>query len=112
MSSADVRRIDLSVAQRRGNRGDAAGCLARVAEHMHTEPRGQGSLPWRLRLNDLLGRAYNCACASVANCTTAAPPRRLHGAGKPGQPVRERRNHKLTSGRRDEERWPCLARSA
>ncbi len=23
---------------------------------MHTEPRGQGGLPWRLRLNDLLGR--------------------------------------------------------
>ncbi len=65
---------------------------------MHTEPRGQGSLPWRLRLTALLGRANSRACTSVANCATAALPRRLHGAGKSGQPVRERRNHKLTMG--------------
>ncbi len=40
----------------------------------------------------------------VGNRATATLLRRLHGAGKSGQPVRERRSHKLTYGRRDEER--------
>ncbi len=79
---------------------------------MHTEPCGQGGLPWRLRLNDLLGRAANCACISVGNRATATLLRRLHDAGKSDQPVRERRNHKPTTVRNDEERWPCLVRSA
>ncbi len=39
---------------------------------MHTEPRGQGSLPWHLRLNDLLGRANNYACTALA--TAPLPP--------------------------------------
>ncbi len=71
---------------------------------MHTEPRGQGSLPWRLRLNDLLGRAYNCACTGVGSRATATLSRRLHRAGKLGQSVRERRNDELTIERNDEER--------
>ncbi len=58
---------------------------------MHTEPRGQGNLPWRLRLNALLGRARTCADTDVDNCTTAAFSRRVHGGGKATQAVRVRR---------------------
>ncbi len=83
-----------------------------MAEDMQAEPRGQGGLPWRLRLNDLLGRARTRAGTDVGNRNAAALLRRLRGASKPGQPVRERRSHKLTLGRRDKELWPCLARSA
>ncbi len=50
-----------------------------MAEDMHTEPHGQGGLPRRLRLNDLLGRATNCACASVGNCTATTLSRGVHG---------------------------------
>ncbi len=79
---------------------------------MHTEPRGQGGLPWRLRLNALLGCADSSACPGFGNHTTAALWRRLHNAGEVGRIFRERRNHKLTIGRDDEERWHCPARSA
>ncbi len=41
---------------------------------------------------------------SVGNRATATLLRRLHGGGKSGQQVRERRSQKLTYGRRDEER--------
>ncbi len=73
---------------------------------MHTEPRGQGGLPWRLRLTDLLGRAHNCACTDVANRDAAALSRRVHGDGKANQAVHTRRAHKLTARR------STLARSA
>ncbi len=58
---------------------------------MHTEPRGQGGLPWRLRLNDLLGRAHNCVGTDVGNRDAAAPSRRVHGDGRTNQAVRTRR---------------------
>ncbi len=48
----------------------------------------------------------------IGNRATATLLRRLHGASKSGQPVRERRSHKLTYERTDEERWSRLARSA
>ncbi len=60
---------------------------------MHSEPRGQGSLPWRLRLTGLLGRARTCADNDVGNCATAAITRRVHGDGKANQAVRVRCAH-------------------
>ncbi len=73
---------------------------------MHTEPRGQGGLPWRLRLNDLLGRARTFALTDFGNCATAALTRRVHRDGKTNQSVRARCAHKLTARR------STLARSA
>ncbi len=78
---------------------------------MHTEPRGQGGLPWHLRLNDLLGRARTCVCTDVGSRAAATLSRRLHGIGQLDQSVRERRNDELTIERNDEERWLCVARS-
>ncbi len=77
-----------------------------MAADMQAELRGQGGLPWRLRLTDLLGRAHNCADTDVANCATAALTRRVHGDGKTNQSVRARCAHKLTARR------STLARSA
>ncbi len=73
---------------------------------MHTKLRGQGSLPWRLRLNDLLGRAHNCAGTDVGNRNAAALSRRVHADCKAHQSVRARCAHKLTARR------STLARSA
>ncbi len=73
---------------------------------MHTEPRGQGGLPWHLRLNALLGRANSSACTGFGNRTTATPTRRVLGDGKANQAVRARRAHKPTARR------STLARSA
>ncbi len=73
---------------------------------MHTEPRGQGGLPWRLRLTDLLGRARTCAGAADGRCTSATLSRRVHGDGKTSQVARARRAHRLTARR------GMLARSA
>ncbi len=83
-----------------------------MAEDMQAESRGQGGLPWHLRLNALLGRARTCFGTGICNCANAALSRRRHGAGKPGQPFRGRRDHKVTFERTDEERWRCVARSA
>ncbi len=55
---------------------------------MHAEPRGQGGLPWHLRLNDLLGRARTNALTDVGNRTAAALSRRVHGDGKANQAFR------------------------
>ncbi len=79
---------------------------------MHTKPRGQGGLPWRLRLNYLLGRARTCADTDVCNRSSADLSRRVHGDGKLSRTFRERRNHQLTFGRTYKERWRCVARSA
>ncbi len=62
-----------------------------MAEDMHTEPRGQGGLPWRLRLNDLLGRARTFALTDVGNRTAATLSRRVYGGGKTSRTVRARR---------------------
>ncbi len=60
---------------------------------MQAEPRGQGSLPWRLRLNDLLGRACTCAGTGDNRCATGALSRRVHGDGKANRAVNARRAH-------------------
>ncbi len=64
-----------------------------MAEDMHTEPRGQGGLPWRLRLTDLLGRARTRASTDVGNRNATALLGRVHGDGKTSQAVRARRAH-------------------
>ncbi len=58
-----------------------------------TAPRGQGGLPWHLRLNDLLGRARTFALTDVGNPPAATLSRRLHGGGKTIRNVRARRDH-------------------
>ncbi len=73
---------------------------------MHTEPRGQGGLPGRLRLNDLLGRARTCDCTEAGNRATAGLSCRVHGGGNTSWTVRARRANKLTARR------STLARSA
>ncbi len=75
-------------------------------QDMQTAPRGQGGLPWHLRLTDLLGRARTCAGTDVGNRTIAALWRRVHSIGKASQAVRARRAHRLTARRN------TLARSA
>ncbi len=60
---------------------------------MHTQPSGQGSLPWHLRLTDLLGRAHNCAGTAVGYRDDASLSRRVHGDDKTSQSVRARPAH-------------------
>ncbi len=60
---------------------------------MHTEPRGQGGLPWRLRLNALLGRARTFVLTDVDNRTAATLSRPVYGYGKMSQSVRARCAH-------------------
>ncbi len=73
---------------------------------MHTKPRGQGGLPWHLRLTDLLGRAHNCAGTDVGYQAADALSRRVHGDGKASGTVPARCANKLI------ERRSTLARSA
>ncbi len=97
-----------------------------MAEDMHTKPRGQGGLPWHLRLNDLLGRARACALTDVGNRTVATLSRRVHSGGKTSQaavrgaPLTDcaaqhagaKRQPLLAFERHDGERCLYLARSA
>ncbi len=78
-----------------------------MAEDMHTKPRGQGVLPWRLRLNALLGRARTCAGTEVGNRNVAASSRRVHDGGKANQAVRARGAHRLAARRSTPARSAC-----
>ncbi len=61
-------------------------------------PRGQGGLPWRLQLTDLLGRPLPALAPTLATAPTTLT-RRVHGEGEANQAVRARRAHKLTARR-------------
>ncbi len=77
-----------------GTRQDALPAWRRICTLSHA-----GKASWRLRLNDLLGRARTFALTDVGNRDAAAVSRRVHGDGKANQSVRARRADWLTARR-------------